>query len=448
VLGIVLFGTPILILTSLDSLKGGGNPGANSGPVLADGEDDEPDATSEPSADPTANASPAVTGIADDGFRYNYTQILGDGDDVVTIMIYICGADLESMYGCGTLDINEILDADLGSSVNVVIQTGGCTNWDAPSIADGEVQRWAVEDGELVLLEELGEASMLDTTELVDLINYSAENYPANRYGLIFWDHGGGSLYGYGFDEMNPDSVLYINEIARAMKATGLKFDFVGFDACLMGTIETAYMLEPYADYMIASEETEPAYGWNYTPWLDALGENPSIDTVELGEIIVDSFIEHNAPMPGEQGQDTTLSIVALREIPYVYDVLCEYMSSATEALYNEEFKLISAAVANTKAFAAGYGYDLIDIIDFAERSGLEGKDELQTAVEAPSNTRTAALGAARTASRCTSRIRTCRSTVTQRICSQSSGSAARSTSMTLSSISSPAARATTRPAR
>ncbi len=43
-----------------------------------------------------------MTGTADDGFRYNYTQILGDGEDVVTVMIYICGADLESMYGCGT----------------------------------------------------------------------------------------------------------------------------------------------------------------------------------------------------------------------------------------------------------------------------------------------------------------------------------------------------------
>ncbi|MCR5235609.1 MAG: hypothetical protein K6E34_00220 [Lachnospiraceae bacterium] len=35
-------------------------------------------------------------------------------------------------------------------------------------------------------------------------------------------------------------------------------FDFIGFDACLMATVETAYMLSPYADYMIASEEFEP----------------------------------------------------------------------------------------------------------------------------------------------------------------------------------------------
>lgn len=43
------------------------------------------------------------------------------------------------------------------------------------------------------------------------------------------------------------------------------KFAFIGFDACLMATVETANMLVPHADYMFASEETEPGYGWDYT---------------------------------------------------------------------------------------------------------------------------------------------------------------------------------------
>ncbi len=394
-LGIALFVTPIVILSSLNNLKNNNDPGASSNVVLAD----DPDADEVPTAPDTPDTpEPEITGVADDGFRHNYTQLLGGGEDIFTVMIYICGADLESMYGCSTLDINEILAADIGDNVNVVVETGGCSDWDASYISDGEVQRWIVEDGELVLLEDLGAASMLDTSELADFIEFSAQNYPANRYGLILWDHGGGSLYGYGYDEMNPSGVIYINEIARALNAVGLKFDFVGFDACLMGTIETAYMLEPFADYMIASEETEPAYGWDYTPWLDALGDNTSIDTVALGEVIVDSFIEHNAPMPGEQGGDTTLSVIALREIPYVYETLCAYMSNATDALYNEEFKEISTAVAYTKAFAEGYDYDLIDIIDFAEQSGLEGKDDLEQALSsavkyASSNLRSGAYG-------------------------------------------------------
>ena len=380
VLCIALFATPIIILSSLNNIKSNSDSNASSNVVMAD-DIEEPSGQNNDGTDGSGNndSSPAVTGLADDGFRHNYTQIIGGGEDIVTVMIYICGADLESMYGCGTLDINEILAADLGDNVNVIIETGGCTNWDAPYITDGEVQRWSVEDGELVLLEDLGSASMLDTTELVDFIEFSAENYPANRYDLVLWDHGGGALYGYGSDELYPNGVLYINEIARALKATGIKFDFVGFDACLMGTLETAYMLEPYADYMIASEETEPAYGWNYTPWLSALGDDPSIDTVALGEIVVDSFIQQNSPA-SEYG-DTTLSVVALREIPYVYDTLCAYMSNANEALYNEQFTMISSAVAYTKAFAEGYNLDMIDIIDFAERSDLEGSAELEQAL-------------------------------------------------------------------
>ncbi len=96
-------------------------------------------------ADNSPDISPSHP--VDDGIRDNYTQILGGGADEVTVMIYICGADLESDDGCGTLDINEMLAADLGDNVNVILETGGCTYWYTQGIIDGEVQRWANEDG-------------------------------------------------------------------------------------------------------------------------------------------------------------------------------------------------------------------------------------------------------------------------------------------------------------
>jgi hypothetical protein len=316
----------------------------------------------------------------DDGIRDNYTQILGGGADEVTVMIYLCGADLESDGGCGTLDINEMLAADLGDNVNVVIETGGCTYWSTPGIIDGEVQRWAIEDGELVELQRLGQRPILDTGELTDFISFAAEQYPANRYQFVFWDHGGGSLYGYGYDEIYPETVMFLTDIETAIENSGIKFDFVGFDACLMGTIEAAYMLEPYADYLIGSEETEPVYGWDYTPWLGALGENPSIDTVELGKIIVDSFLEQNATSD-ENSPDTTLSVVALREIPGVYEELCDYMENASDALAHEEVNTISLAVDRARAFAEGE-LDLIDIVDFAKKADLEGFEELSETIQ------------------------------------------------------------------
>ena len=65
----------------------------------------------------------------------------------------------------------------------------------------------------------------------------------------------------------------------------------MGFDAGLMATLETAWMVQPYADYLIASEETEPGAGWYYTGWLSRLSENPSMSTLEIGKNIADENI-------------------------------------------------------------------------------------------------------------------------------------------------------------
>ena len=98
---------------------------------------------------------------------------------------------------------------------------------------------------------------------------------------------------GYGYDEKFASSgSMDLSGLDRALKDAGVKFDFIGFDACLMATAETALTLTQYADYLIASEETEPGVGWYYTNWLTAFGKNTSIPTVELGRQIVDSFVD------------------------------------------------------------------------------------------------------------------------------------------------------------
>ena len=100
--------------------------------------------------------------------------------------------------------------------------------------------------------------------------------------------------------------------ISKALKNGGVQFDFIGFDACLMATAETALMLNDYADYLIASEETEPGIGWYYTNWLTKLGENTSMPTVEIGKNIVDDFVSDlRKKCPG---QKTTLSVIDLAE--------------------------------------------------------------------------------------------------------------------------------------
>ena len=277
-----------------------------------------------------------------------------------TVMIYMVGSNLESQSGCATSDLIEIANANYGDNVNVVIQTGGTTYWKNDVMDDKTVQRWVVKDGKFTELEDLGKQRMLLDYSLSDFITFAASEYPADRYILIMWDHGGGSLYGFGYDELYTNDTLFLTDIYSALKQSNVKFDIIGFDACLMATVETACALEPFADYMIASEETEPGGGWYYTNWLTELSRDTTISTVELGRMIVDDFISHST-------KDDTLSVVSLREIPRVYRELSSYLENARSIVLPTDYTIISTARANAKSYADGE-YDLVDILDFSTR--------------------------------------------------------------------------------
>ena len=59
------------------------------------------------------------------GARERYTALLGNGRDTVTIMVYMCGTDLESRSKMGTMDLQEMLNASFGNDVNLLVYTGG-----------------------------------------------------------------------------------------------------------------------------------------------------------------------------------------------------------------------------------------------------------------------------------------------------------------------------------
>ena len=63
------------------------------------------------------------------GAREKYTRLLGKGKDAATIMVYMCGTDLESRSSMGTYDLQEMLNARFGGEINLLIYTGGCKGW-------------------------------------------------------------------------------------------------------------------------------------------------------------------------------------------------------------------------------------------------------------------------------------------------------------------------------
>ncbi len=281
-----------------------------------------------------------------------------------TIMIYIVASDLESFGENATFNIHQILNANFSKDekVKVVIMTGGTWEWylageylydpanpDGPTEVSAEYnQIWEAKGadsvtyqenghGKMVLLDRDGisgdgvnaktsmEELMSDPNTLKGFINYAVQNFPAKKYGLVLWNHGGGVIDGYGMDEHSID--LYSMDVEPEMMSfagivdalsdndvirTVGKFDFINFDACLMNSVELNLALADLTDYYIASAETEPSYGQDYNGWLNALGEDPTINTFELGKVVVDDFMKFYEEL--HEGQ-ITLAVVDMQKL-------------------------------------------------------------------------------------------------------------------------------------
>ena len=316
------------------------------------------------------------------GAREKYTEILGNGQDEMTIMLYLCGTDLESRSKMATADLQEMLNADLSDKINLIIYTGGCSQWQNNVISSRTNQIWKLEKGGLRSLNDsVGSKSMTDPDTLSAFIRYCAKNYPANRMALIFWDHGGGSVSGYGYDEkFSSSGSMDLAEIDQALTDGGVKFDFVGFDACLMATTETALMLADHADYLIASEETEPGIGWYYTGWLTQLSKNTSMATVEIGKNIIDDFVDTCARQT--PGQSTTLSIVDLAEAELtIPDALSDFSADTIQLIRDEQYAQVSNARSGSREFGASSRIDQVDLVHLAKNMGTAEGEALAEAL-------------------------------------------------------------------
>ncbi len=313
--------------------------------------------------------------------RTRYTQLKGNGADTATVMVFMCGADLESSNGMGTADLLEMIKATISDNVNLIVETGGASSWKNDTVSSRTNQRYQVKTGGLKRLEaNLGKKSMVDPDTLSDFIRYCKSSFPADRYALILWDHGGGSITGYGYDELfSSDGSMTLDEINEALKDGGCQFDFIGFDACLMATLETALVAEQYADYLIASEATEPGTGWYYTNWLTTLSKNTSISTVELAKVIIDDFVSVSAQ--SSESSPATLSLTDLAELDGTVPEKLTAFSKATSALLESDFATVSKARSNAKDFSSSTRINQIDLIHFADNLNTESSNALAGAL-------------------------------------------------------------------
>lgn len=234
-----------------------------------------------------------------------------------------------------------------------------------------------------VPLEVLGEVDMGDPASLQDFVTWGMTQYPAERYMVIISSHGAGWA-GIGPDYDSGGTILPISGIRDALRGalatTGVdKIDIVGFDACLMSQFEVASELQDVAHYLLSAEEVIPGFGWEYTPALQALVNNPNMDAEALGRIIIDAYVEGYAAI-GIERVDLHLLDLSLTED--LEDALRQF-----DRVIGRDLTILLDVLAAARLTAQSFGldplegdalYSSIDLKDFMRRVYIQSFDQTQ----------------------------------------------------------------------
>ena len=293
------------------------------------------------------------------------------GTKTHTVMIYVVGSDLETDYGCFTRDLGEIKASGVDlDRVNVVFCLGGASDWGCSDFDPKRPVMCAlVRKGSGFELQSFGytdDRNMADSDTLIQFLREAPKKYPADSYSLIFWNHGGGPIHGFGFDELTND-MMPMTDIVYALQKTGYanhRLDWIGFDACLMGSAEIASMLAPFARYMVASEESIPASGWDYSFMGSPYIRNG--DTLSLLRLICDDYMEYY-----RHKRDIGLSVIDLSRMGDVEKAMDQVFTYPSGVSVPADLRRVAAAAEETKSFgrsSTSSSFDLYDLGDFADK--------------------------------------------------------------------------------
>ena len=333
-----------------------------------------------------------------------------------TVLFYFCGSDLESRYGFASGNLEEILQVNYpdlylnfygiessssqdssapstSPAVNVLIQTGGSKTWHTQElemdwdlememnmdIDPTHLQRWQYLNysifGEQTINDRLNGFQLLDTLPLSsmaapetlsDFIRWGCENYPAKKYALVLWDHGDGAKTGLFIDELFDNDVMYLYELKKALADGGQKMEAIIFDACLMANLETAWNIQDYANYMVASEEVVPGKGTAVDDWLYELYANPECDGKALGRLICDMTQAKYANEDDDQARSIlTWSVIDLSKV----DHLCKTAQSFIQSIskYYAEHPDLFVIIAQCFLDAEEYGDGRQNMVDLGD---------------------------------------------------------------------------------
>ncbi|MCZ7356878.1 MAG: clostripain-related cysteine peptidase [Candidatus Methanoperedens sp.] len=327
-----------------------------------------------------------------------------------TVLVYLAGDN--NLDEDGARDLAEMAKIGSNDNINVVAQfdRAGKTG----------TQRFYITKGggyPKDSIADLGETNTGDPKVLIDFLKWGITAYPAEHYMAVLWNHGSGwneddvydravkvspekekfplmakrafrdkrikkvmfsttmdeilsqpaALRGILYDDESKDfldNAEMKNVLIEAAKLTPNKrFDIIGFDACLMNTVEVAYQLKDTAKVIVGSEETEPDAGWPYDSVLGALAANPSMSPQEFGKAIVDLYIRSYDK--GVNSEPVTMAAVNLDKISALISTIDKCAVALKKNIAAQDtFNDIMLCSENVQKF---YYRTYKDIFDFAK---------------------------------------------------------------------------------
>lgn len=291
-----------------------------------------------------------------------------------TFMFYD-DADFENAYNA--LDDFQ-LDAGSGLNFNVVVLEdtygGQSTTWHLNEFHQLESEA------------ENGEVNMGDYAVLRDFVSYCKNHFPAERYMLWMYDHGGGWA-GACVDDSSDGDMLSMVEMRRALEEAG-KIDILCFSApCLMGAIESVYELRGLVDVYVGSEDLSGYMLWMRVAtdvcWI--LDTNPDIPNLDLGRKIVEA-IQNRLDFPllnpyllllPDAYSTYTISAIDVSKI----EAAAQAVKGAVEYLVGD-IESHAGSVSRNFANREAYADFSMDAVQFAENGyALDGNNELMKAM-------------------------------------------------------------------
>ena len=301
-----------------------------------------------------------------------------------TYMVYM-GAD-NNLSSAGEDDITEMAKVGSTSGVAVVVQAEFSQQYSTGLPTD--TRRMLIQKGvnNIAASTSIGNVNMADPAQLTAFIKWAQQTYPAKRYALVIWDHGAGwktaslntrrSLLRGAVQDETSDSFMSLPDLAKAVRDSGVHFDLINFDACLMAMYEVAYEFKGLVDYLVFSEETEPGDGDPYDTILNDLKTDPAMTGRTLATTIVNNYYNFYV---SQRTDGITKSAVDMSKLADLDAKILQLSANIVS-----EFSSVSGAIASAQAATQKYTYtanhDLYAFCDFLSTNLPSGQTKVAAA--------------------------------------------------------------------